>query len=1064
MDIALTQDEIMKLCGTASFKKGNDFYHKQQVTFEHISSDHCEATVIGKEDFHVTIESDPSGEFGVRTACSCPKLTSVKNECQHVAAVLLAMADQQHPTTIDSKIDPALAQGLLNLFRQERRYTSRYQPHFETRQLLEVVFLCKPVVVDETKHMLGIELMIGSNQVRHIRDFLGHVKTGTSYIISADFTYEPSEHCFQGETDDVIQQLIQVTDDEKVYDPAVANQSNHAIGSHTLIIPPSLLEKLVPLLSIAPFVKLMDDGKIVDGLPITNDTLPLQFVFSDGGSGDYQLNIQGIDQIKLMDDYQMVLYAGKLIRLDGEKSKRLAELKQMLATSSHRQIRIPKQNMQYFLEKVIPGLKELGDVTLPLSISQQLLKTPLVAKLYLDRVHNRLLAGLEFHYEGVVINPMQTENQPTTLIRDVAKEDAILQFMRDSEFTQTESGYYVHNEALEYEFLYHRLPELEQLVKVYATTAVRNRVLKEKAHPRIRVRMKRERINWLEFTFDMDGIPDKEMKQILKALEEKRKYYRLNSGSLLSLETREFEEIQRFLHTEPAQDVDLEDGLNVPVLEGFRLLDVTNDTEVFQFEQSFRQFWADIQQPDKLAFDVPAILEPILHEYQKHGFRWMKTLASHGFGGILADDMGLGKTLQSIAFILSHLTDIRKQKQPALIVCPSALTYNWLSEITRFAPDIKAVVVDGNQAARIALQKDAMDKDVVITSYPLLRMDSRWYAKQTFHTVFFDEAQAFKNPVTQTARAVKKINANHHFALTGTPIENSLEELWSIFHVVFPELFQGLKDYSNLPRKKIIRRIRPFLLRRTKADVLPALPEKVNSQESADLLPEQKKLYAAYLAKLRHDTLKHLDKDTFRKNRIRILAGLTRLRQICCHPALFVDGYQGSSAKFEQLLEILEESRVSGRRVLIFSQFTEMLRLIGRELAVRGMSFFYLDGHTPSEERISRCDRFNAGERNLFLISLKAGGTGLNLTGADTVILYDNWWNPAVEEQAADRAHRIGQTNAVQVIKLVARGTIEEKMNALQEKKRHLVEEVIDAQEALTQTLTEEDIRDILMI
>jgi SNF2 family DNA or RNA helicase len=330
--------------------------------------------------------------------------------------------------------------------------------------------------------------------------------------------------------------------------------------------------------------------------------------------------------------------------------------------------------------------------------------------------------------------------------------------------------------------------------------------------------------------------------------------------------------------------------------------------------------------------------------------------------------------------------------------------------------------------------------------------------------VFFDEAQAFKNPVTQTAKAVRKLQADYRFALTGTPVENSLEELWSIFHVVFPELFQGLKDYSNLTRKTIARRIRPFLLRRLKEDVLSELPEKKESIELVDLLPDQKKLYTAYLAKLRHDTLKHLDKDTLRKNKIKILAGLTRLRQICCHPSLFVDGYKGSSAKFEQLMQILEESKLSGRRVLIFSQFTKMLNLIGRDLTATGRPFFYLDGQTPSEERVEICHRFNAGERDLFLISLKAGGTGLNLTGADTVILYDLWWNPAVEEQAADRAHRFGQTNVVQIIKLVASGTIEEKMNELQEKKRHLIEEIIDSKEKDSSTLTEEDIREILMI
>ena len=229
-------------------------------------------------------------------------------------------------------------------------------------------------------------------------------------------------------------------------------------------------------------------------------------------------------------------------------------------------------------------------------------------------------------------------------------------------------------------------------------------------------------------------------------------------------------------------------------------------------------------------------------------------------------------------------------------------------------------------------------------------------------------------------------------------------------------------------------------------------------------MPDQKKLYAAYLAKLRHETLKHLDKETFRKNRIKILAGLTRLRQICCHPALFVEGYEGRSAKFESLLQLVEEANTSGRRVLIFSQFTKMLGLIGRELTKRGISFFYLDGQTPSEDRVDYCNAFNGGERDFFLISLKAGGTGLNLTGADTVILYDLWWNPAVEEQATDRAHRIGQTSEVQVIKLMSRGTIEEKMNELQVKKKHLIREMIDDEQHTTSTMTEEDIRELLKI
>ena len=238
---------------------------------------------------------------------------------------------------------------------------------------------------------------------------------------------------------------------------------------------------------------------------------------------------------------------------------------------------------------------------------------------------------------------------------------------------------------------------------------------------------------------------------------------------------------------------------------------------------------------------------------------------------------------------------------------------------------------------------------------------------------------------------MKKIQANNRFGLTGTPIENSLSELWSIYRVIFPQLFRELEEFSHMQRKDIARRVRPFLLRRMKEQVLMELPGKEETLETSELFPEQKALYAAYLAKLRFDALKHLDKETFHKNRIRILAGITRLRQICCHPALFVEGYKGSSAKFEQLLHILEESKASGRRVLIFSQFTQMLKLIATELAKRGDSYFYLDGQTPPEDRVLLCNQFNEGERDLFLISLKAGGTGLNLTGADSGVRSSAW-------------------------------------------------------------------------
>ncbi|MFD2656890.1 DEAD/DEAH box helicase [Gracilibacillus thailandensis] len=1065
MNIKWSHKKIEEASGKISFKKGLSFYRSNKVYLKIFTAHRCEAIVAGKEDFHVTVEQDESGR--INTRCSCPTLASVKNDCQHVAAVLLAISEHS-PRESRSSSSSEISEGLMTLLENRRVRPSAQQPRFESRQVLPLAFTCKLITNNQGQFLFGIEIEVGTTKVTNIRAFLKQVKEHGNYQLTSSFTYNPELHCFSTDTDDIIQQLIQVMNDETAYGyDRLIDKFEYNIDQ-LLVIPPSPWQRLVPLLTKAPVVKLANGEKRVDKLYFSDHiTLPLSISITKTDNHDSLLTVKGRDKLVMLDAYQALLFDDHFIQIKEKEFHYLSELIQILDTSKTNQIRIPPKQTEFFIEKGLPILKRLGQVHLHGAVTNQLKQNPLITKLYLDRVRNRLLAGVEFHYGNILINPLDDEQIETAsiLIRDEEKENAILQMMDDSQFAKTDSGYFLHNEALEYDFLYHMLPKVQKIAQVFATTAVRNRIFKENPRPKIKVKIQKERTNWLEFKFEMDGIPDQEIRDILSALEEKQKYYRLRDGSLLSLETKEFEELQRFLRSAaPIQDKDdLVSGLHVPVIKGIQLLDSADD-QVFIFEQSFRQFLHNIENPDNQSITLPNSLEPILRDYQTYGYKWLKTLANHGFGGILADDMGLGKTLQSIAFILSELPTIRKKKLPTLIVCPSSLVYNWQSEIRKFAPDIQVAIVDGNRTKRANRQTSALEMDVVITSYQLLRMDIDWYKKQAFHTVFFDEAQAFKNPVTQTAQAVKKIQADNRFALTGTPVENNQEELWSIFHVVFPELFQGLKEYSNLTRTQIARRSRPFLLRRVKEDVLSELPEKIESRESVELLPDQKKLYATYLAKLRHDTLKHLDKDTLRKNRIKILAGLTRLRQICCHPALFVDGYKGSSAKFEQLKQILEESRLARRRVLIFSQFTKMLELIGRDLAIQGKSFLYLDGQTPSEERVERCNQFNAGECDLFLISMKAGGTGLNLTGADTVILYDTWWNPAVEEQAADRAHRIGQTSAVQVIKLVARGTIEEKMNDLQEQKRSLIEEIIDSKEKASSTLTEEDIREILSL
>ncbi|WP_256761692.1 SNF2 helicase associated domain-containing protein [Cohnella sp. WQ 127256] len=1116
MSFQLTKRVIKLLCGPFAYERGEMDYQARKVTitdFDSEASNYC-ATVKGNNDYHVKVVIDSNGD--VDAECNCPVFEASPKYCKHIAAVLLNIHDIQNvgksPTrSYTSMLSPengpsgstgkdqltprfavntartfpgitdgdiGLTNGMLGLFGNKPARSSSVRHLFDTRELLDVEFILSPFPYGYRKYMFGIELKVGSKRlyiVRKIRELLDQIHRNKSYTFSKNFIYEPELHGFSKENDAVIRQLIDIYHNEKMYRETSSIYSAHAShmsGDRILLIPPSSWELLVPLMAQAPNIKLEYNNRFYEGIHVTNGPVPLQFDFdrdqAAGGSEGYQLDVVGLDQIIVMDAYNIVLSEGKLIKLKSEHCARLSELKQMLDTSNRSHIRILPEQMEPFMEQVIPGLMKLGSVHIAQSVSERIVHSPLKAKLYLDRVRDRLLAGLEFHYGDIVINPLEGTNQKRDtdriLMRDGDQEMRILELMELSNFAKTESGYFMDDEDGEYEFLYHIVPHLEKLLQVYATSAVKARLHIGHTPPRIRVDVD-ERTDWLECKFEIEGIPETEIRNLLKSLEEKRKYYKLANGALLPLESIDFQEINRFMNEIGVPKGGLKGTeFRLPIVRALHLMDADKQGNAVKLSKSFRALLDNMRNPDNLDFTVPDSLTSILRDYQKFGYQWLKTLAHYRFGGILADDMGLGKTLQSITYVVSVLPEIREQQLPAIIVCPASLMYNWYNELKKFAPEVRAIIADGSKEDRSRVLQQLSETDVVITSYPLLRRDVDSYAIPAFHTLILDEAQAFKNHTTQTAQAVKEIQARYRFALTGTPIENSIEELWSIFDAVFPELFQDRRSFNELTRETVAKRVRPFLLRRLKTDVLKELPDKIESLQASELLPEQKKLYMAYLAKLQKETLKHLNEDGFNKSRIKILAGLTRLRQLCCHPALFVEDYEGSSAKFEQLMEIVEECRSSGKRMLVFSQFTEMLGLIKRELGYQGVPYFYLDGSTPASDRVELCNRFNEGERDLFLISLKAGGTGLNLTGADTVILYDLWWNPAVEQQAADRAHRMGQKNVVQVLRLIAQGTVEEKMYALQQRKKNLIDEVIQpGQEALS-TLTEEEIRDILMI
>ena len=458
--------------------------------------------------------------------------------------------------------------------------------------------------------------------------------------------------------------------------------------------------------------------------------------------------------------------------------------------------------------------------------------------------------------------------------------------------------------------------------------------------------------------------------------------------------------------------------------------------------------------------DKPDGITADLREYQLTGYRWLRTLESVGLGGILADDMGLGKTLQTITFIQNVLN--KRTGASIMIIAPASLIYNWQREFNRFAPGVDVELLVGTKAERIQ-KKAESTASVWITSYPLIQRDSELYVDEKIDVLILDEAQAIKNDTSKTAKSVRAIQASSTFALTGTPIENRLDELYSLFHTLLPGSLGTKKAFKEMQSSDIAKRVKPFILRRMKKEVLTELPDKIELTQYIDLTDDQKKLYAVQVKELTKDVEEAARTGQFQEKRMQFLAGLTKLRQICCHPNLVANSDKTyTSGKLDRLVEYVEEGLAAGQRMVIFSQFTSMLAIIREAFAKRDWTYHYLDGQTPTAERLQLTERFNEGEHELFLISMKAGGTGLNLTGGDTVILYDTWWNPAVEQQAADRVYRFGQKKNVQVVKFISTGTIEEKMLALQEKKKHLIEEVIQSGEQTGTSLTAEEIKELL--
>ncbi|OEH85027.1 hypothetical protein BHU72_06740 [Desulfuribacillus stibiiarsenatis] len=1073
----ITEDTIRNRCvKETTFDRGKNYYHLGKVDFvnETDVEGNFQSVVSGSDPYNISLEFNKHGVLE-RAKCDCPAFFDSPGHCKHIVASLFSLKDQVENPVLKGKEKNQEIEQILDFFHQSSNE--------ENQQLLDVEWTFSyevPLSYYRKESSCSLSMRIGVERmynVSHIEKFLHAIWNKEEYSFSKKFSYTPWLHRFSEQDQLVIDLLLEIFEHEKIANTSSFVQRSIFQGKKVQLSRPYII-RLFDLF-INKVIHIDINQELFPDVPVIQQDIPITFELTQV-QNDLQLTVRRLGKIaSFLKEGGVFFYQHRVYVTSEQQSKKLIPLLTSFEKLRSDTMRIPETYKQDFVSGMLQHFKIDREIEVDKKITEQILQLPLHIKVFLDAKDGTILCDLQYHYGETVVKPFSENNMETDsstgkiLIRDLVKERQVMWVFEELEFQYNGQFMYLEDDERIYSFLFESLQKLQPLADIYYSDHFRSihRSRKPKAKGKV---VWNHDINILEVSFDMEGILLEELPSVLAAIQEKKQYHRLKDGSFLSLHDEDSSELLHMARLQEELQLKKTDWdkpfISLPLHQAMYLEQMNQqDDHFFDTEQDFNALVQRIKEPSETEYVLPEQLQPILRPYQKVGFQWLRSLAELGFGGILADDMGLGKTLQAISFILSLHQERQKEGKglSSLVIAPTSLVYNWQSEFQQFAPELQVVVVSGNQVERQSLFASVADADVVVTSYPLIRRDIEFYKKIAFATCILDEAQFLKNHLTLTAQSVKLIRAKSFFALTGTPVENSINDLWSIFDLVLPKYLPPIQSfqriYGNEP-KNLSKRVKPFILRRLKADVLKELPPKIENKLVSILTDEQKKLYLAYLEQIKGQISSIIQTDGFNKGKLKILAALTRLRQICCHPGLFIEDYAGESGKLQQLKEILGEMIAGGHRILIFSQFSSMLKIIREVMEQEEYRYFYLDGSTPAQERMAMAQKFNEGERDIFLISLKAGGTGLNLTGADTVILYDLWWNPAVEDQAADRAHRIGQEKVVQVIRMVTQGTIEEKIYELQQKKREMIQQVVQSGETLLTKLSEQEILDLLSL
>ena len=993
-------------------------------------------------------------------SCSCSYFKNQEKPCKHVAALMIAANAQLRKAELHRQEE-------LRRQEEERRIEEEEKEREQIRQTYYVNALIAsggnrrlrsfydapdeiPVrlfpILEKKENALGLELKIGRTRpyvVRNLSEFAERVQRGMRVVYGKELTFGHSEAEVDAADRALFWHIVQMAEGK----PA---------GSQILLTGAQIDQTMRLLLGRDVLTK--------DGTPVkvTEGGVHMALALEEKENGA-RLHVRAAS-VLLGSVGAYTFGPGAIVCTFGREFDSAAALLRV-AKEYPDGLEIGKEQLGEVCAQVIAPAQKQITVVKGRKLIENRMPLPLEITFYVDMPQkNRLLCRVAFAYSGIEVLP---EAHTPSICRDTLLEREALCAVRTlfpESVSPSEFAFSGEDEAI-FALLADKLHTLEQLGQVMiAERLAQKRVSARRA---MMVGLSPSGAKLL-VRADLGGLSQEELDAAYLAYRQKKRFVRLTDGTFLADEALE----QAADAAEMAQSLDLpaealEKGAEVPMSRGLYLEKAVKARKGMQLHapDALTDFMERLEMAQKMQMDQPKGLRATLRGYQQTGLSWLCALSEAGFGGILADDMGLGKTIQMLAMLLTEKEAGKKVR--ALVVCPASLQLNWKSEAARFAPDLRCLVLSGGAKER-AEQIGREDVELLIASYDQLRRDVQMYQGIELTHVLLDEAQYIKNAASQAARAVKTLNAAHRFAMTGTPIENRLSELWSIFDFLMPgylhsykkfrERFEApiVQDGSEKAQKNLHLMTAPFILRRMKRDVLDDLPEKTETVMTSEMTPEQRRAYRGCAAQLLRQT-----KGNSAQERIRMLAGLTRLRQICCDPRLCLEGYTGGSGKLTQTVELVQQLEGEGHRMLLFSQFTSMLDILEEAFNRTGLSCFKLTGDTDKRERMRLVEAFNAGDTSVFLISLKAGGTGLNLTGADVVIHYDPWWNTAAQNQASDRAYRIGQTRGVEVISMIAADTVEERILQMQEEKQALSDGILEGGENLF-TVDAELLRKIL--